>query len=92
MARPAKDDRARLMRACRAVGLDEEARHDMQMAVTGKASMRDMGGADLRRLLDRLNAAQGRGEKGSATAIRRPRAPICGSFMPSGPSWAGRVP
>ena len=52
MARYAKDDRVRLMRAChaacRAVGLDEEARRDMQMAVTGKTSMRDMGAADLR--------------------------------------------
>ncbi len=73
MARPAKDDRARLMRACRAVGLDEEARHDMQMAVTGKASMRDMGGADLRRLLDRLNSAQGQGGKGAGH--RHPTAP-----------------
>lgn len=42
--------------ACRQLGLDGEARRDLQLAVTGKASMTDMTEADLRRLLDRLKA------------------------------------
>lgn len=40
--------------ACRDLGLDSAARHDLQLAVTGKASMSDMGEGDLRRLLERL--------------------------------------
>jgi len=42
--------------ACRGLGLDEEARHDLQLAVTGKTSMTRMSASDLSRLLDRLNA------------------------------------
>jgi hypothetical protein len=42
--------------ACRELGLDGEARRDLQLAVTGKASMTDMTEADLERLLDRLKA------------------------------------
>jgi phage gp16-like protein len=42
--------------ACRELGLDGEARRDLQLAVTGKASMRDMTDADLEKLLDRLKA------------------------------------
>jgi phage gp16-like protein len=42
--------------ACRQLGLDGEARRDLQLAVTGKASMTDMTEADLKRLLDRLKA------------------------------------
>jgi len=58
------NDRARLMRgihgACRKLGLDNDARHDVQASVTGKASMRDMDGRDLIRLLAHLNRLQGR--------------------------------
>lgn len=42
--------------ACRELGLDGEARRDLQLAVTGKASMLDMTEADLTRLMDRLKA------------------------------------
>jgi phage gp16-like protein len=42
--------------ACRELGLDGEARRDLQLAVTGKASMTDMSDADLKLLLDRLKA------------------------------------
>lgn len=41
---------------CRQLGLDREARHDLQLAVTGKASMADMSETDLQKLLDRLKA------------------------------------
>ena len=63
-ARSTQSDRLRLMRgihgACRTLGLDEDARHDVQLRVTGKASMRDMGPRDLTRLLAHLNKLQGR--------------------------------
>jgi phage gp16-like protein len=42
--------------ACRELGLDGEARRDLQLAVTGKASMTDMSDADLKLLLERLKA------------------------------------
>ncbi len=68
MARPSRPmDRRALMRAahaaCRRLGLDGDARRDVQLAVTGKASMRDMGPTDLARLLDHLNA-RGSGRRG----------------------------
>ena len=54
-----RPDRARLMRACHAacrkLGLDDDARHDVQIGVTGKTSMRDMDVGDLGRLLNHLN-------------------------------------
>ena len=43
--------------ACRQLGLDDEARRDLQVRVTGKASMRDMDEADLRLVVNRLKAA-----------------------------------
>ena len=42
--------------ACRELHIDAEARHDLQLAVTGKASMADMSEADLTKLIDRLKA------------------------------------
>ena len=42
--------------ACRELGIDGEARRDLQLAVTGKASMLDMSEADLTKLMDRLKA------------------------------------
>ena len=60
----AQEDRARLIRgvhaACRKLGLDDDARHDVQISVTGKGSMRDMDAGDLARLLAHLNRQQGR--------------------------------
>ena len=60
----AEDRRARLMRgihgACRRLGLDDDARHDVQIAVTGKGSLRDMDARDLARLIAHLNRLQGR--------------------------------
>jgi phage gp16-like protein len=40
---------------CRELGLDADARRDLQLAVTGKSSMRDMTEADLKRVLKRLS-------------------------------------
>ena len=42
--------------ACRELRIDAEARRDLQLAVTGKASMADMTEADLTKLMDRLKA------------------------------------
>ena len=39
---------------CRELGLDDEARHDMQMSVTGKASLSDMTEAELQLVVDNL--------------------------------------
>ena len=74
-----QDSRGPLIRAChaavRAAGFDEDARHDFQMRVTGKASMRDMSVAELRHLRDELNRitgfGRGKGRRGKPTADRK---------------------
>ncbi|WP_420587243.1 phage protein GemA/Gp16 family protein [Ruegeria sp.] len=75
MGRPVSDRRA-LMRAahaaCRQLGLDDATRHDVQLAVTGKASMRDMAATDLANLLDHLNGKSGRA---GAARHKHPLAP-----------------
>lgn len=40
--------------ACRELGLDDEARHDLQLAATGNASLSDMTEAELKLVVDRL--------------------------------------
>ena len=40
--------------ACRELGLDDEARRDLQLEVCGKTSMRDMSDDDLKAVLSRL--------------------------------------
>ena len=57
---------------CRELGLDADARHDLQLAVCGKASMSDMTEAELKRVLDRLKQS---GFKVSGGKGRRPAAP-----------------
>ena len=74
-----QDSRGQLIRAAhaavRAAGLDEDARHAFQLRVTGKASMRDMSVAELRRLRDELNRitgfGRGKGRRGKPTAGRK---------------------
>lgn len=62
--------------ACRELGLDADARHEMQAAACGKASMRAMSEADLRKVLAHLKARgwQGgyerRGKRGYKPAPR----------------------
>ena len=41
---------------CRQLGLDSDARRDLQTAVTGKSSMRDMDARELKLVIDRLKA------------------------------------
>lgn len=39
---------------CKQLGLDAETRHDLQLAITGKASMADMTDAEMTRVIDAL--------------------------------------
>ena len=77
-----KDGRGQLIRAChaavRAAGFDEDARHDFQMRVTGKASMRDMSVAELRHLREELNRITGFGQDGRGGKGRRGGKPAVG--------------
>lgn len=45
--------------ACRAAGLDDEARHDLQRSLIGKASLSDMTLPELNTLLDHINSRSG---------------------------------
>lgn len=56
---------------CKQLGLDDETRHDLQLAATGKASMKDMSEGDMRKVLDALKQ---RGFK-TSTGRKRKRAP-----------------
>jgi len=53
--------------ACRQLGLDDEARRDLQVSVTGKASMRDMDDGELKLIVNRLK------EDGFTDKPRNPR-------------------
>ncbi|WP_254453083.1 phage protein GemA/Gp16 family protein [Ruegeria atlantica] len=74
----ADSERLRLMRAvfaaCKRLGLETEARHDVQLRVTGHASLRDMNSKDIARLLKHLDRLTGpdrrRGQRGHALAPR----------------------
>lgn len=61
----------RIHAGCRQLGLDNDARRDLQLVATGKASMRDMSEADLLKVVSALKA---RGLKPSPKA-KRPAAP-----------------
>lgn len=56
--------------ACRELGLDSAARHDVQMAACGKASMRDMDDLDLAMVLVHLKARGWDARKGRRAAPR----------------------
>jgi len=45
--------------ACRAAGLDDEARHDLQRSLIGKTSLADMTLPELNTLLDHINGRSG---------------------------------
>lgn len=56
--------------ACRDLGLDADARHDIQIAACGKVSMRDMDAADLERVVAHLKE---RGWKPGFNGASKPR-------------------
>jgi len=58
---------------CKQLGLDDETRHDLQLAVTGKASLADMTDAELQKV---VSALQQRGFKSGFTASSKGRRPV----------------
>lgn len=50
--------------ACRAKGIDADARRDLQLSLTGKASLNDMHLGEVSRVLDHLNGKAQRGGDG----------------------------
>lgn len=64
---------------CKQLGLDDDTRHDLQLAVTGKASLADMTDAELQKV---VSALQQRGFKSGFTASSKgrraePRSALC---------------
>lgn len=57
---------------CRQLGLDNDARRDLQLVATGKDSMRDMNQADLIAMVDALKQ---RGFNPVSKAVKKPAAP-----------------
>lgn len=51
---------------CKQLGLDSDARHDLQLLVTGKDSMSDMSDADLHKVIKALE------QRGFKTGFKRP--------------------
>ena len=62
--------------ACRDLGLDNDARRDLQLVACGKESMRDMDEADLRKVVDHLKS------KGWKSGFKRD---VKGSFKKAAP-------
>lgn len=60
---------------CKELGLDDDARRDLQLAACGKASMRDMTDGDMRKVVDRLKAS-GFGVKKTGRKPAAPRADL----------------
>ena len=60
-----RNEASRLRRAifgaARNAGLDDDARHDLQLRVTGKASLTDMSAPDMHRVLSAMNGSTGGG-------------------------------
>lgn len=58
---------------CKQLGIDADSRHDLQLLVTGKASMADMTDAELRKVVEELeNRGFKAGYKGSEKTRRAP--------------------
>ena len=62
--------------ACRDLGLDDEARRDLQLRVAGKASLKDMTGAEQQKVVDALKkqgfkvASKGRRKPAEHAGVR----------------------
>lgn len=61
----ANQSRRAMFAACKALGLDDDSRHAMMLAVTGKASSRQFNALDWARVLDHLNKLSGHGQPGA---------------------------
>jgi hypothetical protein len=68
---------------CKQLGLDNDTRHDLQLVITGKASMSDMSDAELRQMIAALKErgfkpfgnSYFKGRKGGLPAKAKPPAP-----------------
>jgi phage gp16-like protein len=69
--------------ACRELGLDSDARHDLQLRVTGKDSLSDMTDDEMKAVLDDLKSRGFRVSRGSRRKRAR-LAPTCGSATSCG--------
>ena len=61
---------------CRALGIDADARHDLQLVVTGKASLTDMSETELNAVVSALEAKGFRRHKGKRSRPLAPRADL----------------
>ncbi|MGD9862554.1 MAG: phage protein GemA/Gp16 family protein [Pseudodonghicola sp.] len=61
--------KTQIILGCKQLGIDADTRHDLQLVVTGKASLTDMTEAELQQVLDRLKA------QGFAPVSRRGKRP-----------------
>lgn len=63
---------------CKQLGLDDDARHDLQLQATGKASLSEMTEDEKKRVLDRLKLAgfNPKVQRKAAKAKRAPRADL----------------
>ncbi|UWS78496.1 regulatory protein GemA [Phaeobacter sp. G2] len=61
---------------CRKLGLDSDARRDLQLAATGKASMKDMSEADLKVVLKRLQDSGFKARSGKKKRAKASRADL----------------
>ncbi|QAX29288.1 gp16 family protein [Leisingera sp. NJS204] len=61
---------------CRELGLDSDGRRDLQLAVTGKASMKDMNEAELNSVLRRLKSDGFKASSGGKKQKLAPRADL----------------
>lgn len=59
---------------CKELGIDAETRHDLQLVVTGKASMSDMTDRELRKMVDALKERGFRPFEGRRPKKGRPQA------------------
>lgn len=64
--------RKKIFVGCRELGLDDDARRDLQLVATGKDSLREMNEADLLALLEAL---KDRGFNPISKSVKRPAAP-----------------
>ncbi|WP_226779542.1 regulatory protein GemA [Oceaniglobus trochenteri] len=61
---------------CREIGLDGDARHDLQLLVTGKDSLTDMSEAELKAVVSALEARGFRAHKGKRSRPLAPRSDL----------------
>jgi len=69
--------RKQIFVGCRQLGLDCETRHDLQLAATGKSSLKDMSEAELQLVVKRLRARGFNSSGKKRPAAKRPDIRYC---------------